>query len=295
MNQTGVEILQRVEKGLRTSMGSSFRVMGSTTVGGGCISHSALLDTTCGRFFLKWNSGGPADLFVREAEALAELGKAASSHLVIPRVFQVEGEDSGTGYIVMEYLGEGKGNSDEALGYGLALLHRYRNDFFGFFHDNYCGLTLQKNSWSSNWPDFYSSNRIGTLVERLRATRKMTDESFVVYKQLLQRIPLLLPPGTSPALIHGDLWAGNFMAVPGGAALFDPASCYADREMEFGMITLFGGFSSRFWSAYQESYPLSPDWKERNRLYQLYHLLNHYLLFGGGYGRQALEIARSYL
>ena len=96
MNQTGVEILQRVEKGLRTSMGSSFRVMGSTTVGGGCISHSAVLDTTCGRFFLKWNSGGPADLFVREAEALA----GCKSHVLhlLSSYFRLK-EDSGTGIL----------------------------------------------------------------------------------------------------------------------------------------------------------------------------------------------------
>jgi fructosamine-3-kinase len=104
----------------------------------------------------------------------------------------------------------------------------------------------------------------------------------------------LLPEPNVPGLIHGDLWAGNYWETAKGPALIDPASYFADREMEFGIMTLFGGFHDRFWKAYHESNPLPPGWKERNKIYQLYHILNHYLLFGGGYGRQALEIARHY-
>jgi fructosamine-3-kinase len=85
------------------------------------------------------------------------------------------------------------------------------------------------------------------------------------------------------------------MYTASGPALIDPACSYADREMELGMMQLFGGFSSRVWEAYQEEFPLPEDWRQRVRLYQLYHILNHYLLFGGSYGRQALDIAREYL
>jgi fructosamine-3-kinase len=85
------------------------------------------------------------------------------------------------------------------------------------------------------------------------------------------------------------------MNTSNGPALIDPASYYADREMEMGIMTLFGGFSQRFFSAYNEVHPLPPEWRERNRLYQLYHVLNHYYLFGGGYRNQALQIAKSYI
>jgi len=91
------------------------------------------------------------------------------------------------------------------------------------------------------------------------------------------------------------LWSGNYLYTAGGPALIDPACYYADREMELGMMKLFGGFSSRVWEAYQEEYPLPDGWKERIPLYQLYHVLNHQLLFGVSYKQQALEIAKEYL
>ncbi len=112
------------------------------------------------------------------------------------------------------------------------------------------------------------------------------------YEKLLQKIPQLLPLASEPALIHGDLWSGNYMITEKGPALIDPASYYADREMEMGIMTMFGGFSSRFYDAYNQVYPLLSDWRERNQLYQLYHVLNHYYLFGGGYQNQAIRIAQ---
>ena len=98
-----------------------------------------------------------------------------------------------------------------------------------------------------------------------------------------------------PSLIHGDLWSGNVLHTVRGPALVDPACAYADREMEFGITTLFGGFSDRFFAAYEEAWPLPGGWRERNPLYQLYHLLNHFLIFGGAYGVEALSLARRYV
>jgi len=115
-----------------------------------------------------------------------------------------------------------------------------------------------------------------------------------IYNGLLDKISDLVPRETKAVLIHGDLWGGNYMVCEKGPALIDPASYYADREMEMGIMTMFGGFSQRFYRAYNEVNPLPPDWEERNQLYQLYHVLNHYYLFGGGYSRQALRIAHYY-
>ena len=123
----------------------------------------------------------------------------------------------------------------------------------------------------------------------------MSSEEQKIYEKLLVRMPDLLPHQTVPSLIHGDLWSGNYMYTANGPALIDPACYYADREMELGMMKLFGGFSARVWDAYQEEFPLPEGWRQRNRLYQLYHVLNHYLLFGVSYGSQALEIAKEYV
>jgi len=120
-------------------------------------------------------------------------------------------------------------------------------------------------------------------------------EDRMIYDKLLNRISTLIPEESVPVLIHGDLWSGNYMISKNGPALIDPASYYADREMEFAIITMFGGFSRRFYDAYNEINPLPAGWKQRNSLYQLYHVLNHYYLFGGGYRAQALQIAKSYV
>ena len=122
----------------------------------------------------------------------------------------------------------------------------------------------------------------------------MTANELKIYEKLVDKMPDLLAHSTIPSLIHGDLWSGNYIHSMNGPALIDPACYYADREMELGMMQLFGGFSRTVWEAYQEEFPLPGHWQERIPLYQLFHVLNHYLLFGGSYGSQALSIAKKY-
>lgn len=128
----------------------------------------------------------------------------------------------------------------------------------------------------------------------LDAVGRLRPSDHQIIDRVIQRLPVLLAHDTVPSLIHGDLWSGNVLATRRGPALVDPACAYADREMEFGISTLFGGFGARFFEAYEEAWPLPSGWRDRNPLYQLYHLLNHFLIFGGGYGEQALSVARRY-
>ncbi|HET6559997.1 MAG TPA: fructosamine kinase family protein, partial [Prolixibacteraceae bacterium] len=204
--------------------------------------------------------------------------------------------DSMPGLLLMEYLpNAGSTKSyDQQLGRGLAMLHRKTADAFGFHHSNYCGTTLQDNTWTNQWPEFYAQRRISALVKQIIANHGMGNDEQKTYEKLADRIPQLLDHSTVPSLIHGDLWSGNYMYTAHGPALIDPACYYADREMELGMMQLFGGFSQGVWNAYQEEFPLPQGWQQRISLYQLYHVLNHYLLFGGSYGMQALSIARQY-
>ena len=289
-------VLQQVEKKLTLKFGEDVIVNNSTVLSGGCINHASKIETNVGSFFLKWNSNCQEDIFLREAESLQELKKAVGDYLTVPEVFAAKNVDSTTGFLVLEFLQSSYGaGNDKELGKGLAVLHQFTSSEFGFYNNNYCGATLQNNNRNKSWTEFFINNRLLFLLELIQNERPLPASEINVYEKLISRIPHLIPANSVPVLIHGDLWSGNYMRTNKGFALIDPASYYADREMEFGIITMFGGFSSRFYAAYNEVHPLPSDWKQRNLLYQLYHVLNHYYLFGGGYQSQALSIAKRYL
>lgn len=290
-------LIEQVIVDLSDKLGCNVQFLSENVLGGGCINHASKIITNQGDFFLKWNANCAEDIFLREAESLEELGKAVGRYLIVPKVFAAKRVDEIPGFLVLEYLKPQTSISsfDEKLGRGLATLHQNSNSKFGFHHNNYCGATPQNNKWEENWPEFFSDNRILFLLKLIQNKRSLTSSEIKIYDKLLFKIPDLIPKESIPVIIHGDLWSGNYMNTENGPALIDPASYFADREMEFGIMTMFGGFSSRFFSAYNEINPLPADWKERNLLYQLYHVLNHYFLFGGGYGSQALNIAKRYL
>jgi len=290
------QVAEEVERVLAEKFGSSIQVKSALILGGGCINYALKIETSAGNFFLKWNDRGNADVFEKEAAGLFELKKAAGEMLKIPEVIGFAKIDKSPGFLLLEYLEPSGGNSksDEKLGRGLAQIHRYSSAKFGFYTDNYCGATTQSNKWNPNWVEFYRDNRLGFLIQQIQAERRFSMEECRLFEKLLEKLPDLLPLHAVPSLIHGDLWAGNCMHTIHGPALIDPAVSFSDREMEFGMITLFGGFSPVFFDAYHEVYPLPAGWKQRNQLYELYHMLNHYLLFGGSYLSQAKLIARAY-
>jgi fructosamine-3-kinase len=275
------------------------RVVSFRSLGGGCINSASRLETDAGAFFAKWNPAGPPDLFLREAEGLQEMALAETG-LAIPHVVAASGPRGDVpAYLITEFLepagSRDHGEDDEALGRGLARLHARTAPRFGFATDTYCGATRQPNAWLDTWPEFYADRRVRPLVEAIERERGLSPAEMRAYERLLARLPDLLPPHSTPSLIHGDLWSGNVLYTARGPGLIDPACAYADREMELGISTLFGGLSDRAMAAYQDAHPLPPGWRERVPLYQLYHLLNHHLLFGGGYGSQAIAIARRYV
>ena len=282
---------------LRRALGDpGLRVLASEPVSGGCIHHALKLTTTRGEWFAKWNSDCAPDLFKSEAAGLRALREAASS-LAVPEVLVASTPGaSHPAFIVMEYLAPGRaGARDEAaLGRGLAVIHARSGDRFGFPVTTYCGPTPQVNDEADTWAEFYGERRLRPLSQRLEAEGRIGGAERRLVERVVERLPALVPPATLPSLVHGDLWSGNVLATTRGPGLVDPAAAYCDREMEFGITTLFGGFRERFFDAYDEAWPLPPGWRERNPLYQLYHLLNHHLIFGGHYGSEALSIARRF-
>ncbi|MEM9833180.1 MAG: fructosamine kinase family protein [Bacteroidota bacterium] len=287
-----------VETLLSDALSKKVFIQSASGVSGGCINHGVRVDSNVGSYFLKYNSNVPSDLFEREAESLNALRKANTS-LIVPSVIIAEPvSQNRPGIIVIEFLEVSRGNQhrqDEKLGIGLAQLHRVTHARFGFPNNNYCGKTPQNNSWNENWTEFYGQQRIWHLVKLIEQQRGLSTSEQKVYEDLVNALPRLMGHQPTASLTHGDLWSGNYLYTTDGPALIDPASYYADRECDLALMEMFGGFSSTVWDVYQEVFPLPPDWRERISLYQLYHYLNHYLLFGGNYGIQALNIAKKYV
>ncbi|WKN30979.1 fructosamine kinase family protein [Porifericola rhodea] len=293
-----VALREYIEEELSKTLGSRVSIQQLNMLGGGCINHASHASTNQGDFFIKWNEQGPGDMFLREAESLEALASAGSG-LQIPSVWlKTVLQDQLPAILVTDFLPPSNSptsQQDEELGRGIAQLHRYQHEKYGFEHDNYCGATPQQNNWHTDWLAFFRDQRIGFLLILIDKSRGLSTKEHKVYNQLMQNMEQWIGHQPVASLNHGDLWSGNFMYTAKGPALIDPASYFADREFDLAMMDMFGGFTSRVWDAYQEEYPLPAEWKERHDLYMLYHYLNHYHLFGGHYGQQALSIAQRYI
>jgi len=236
------------------------------------------------RYFAKVNDRAQLANFAAEAEGLAALA-AAGARVPSPRC---RGEAGDEAFLVLEHLEmRGDGNY-AALGHALAVVHSARGECFGWRRDNYIGTTPQLNRRSSSWSDFWRDAR---LRPQLDLGRKNGLKASLLEKgeRLVEAVPRLLS-GHAPmaSLLHGDLWGGNAGFLAGGAPVFfDPAVYWGDRETDLAMTELFGGFPPAFYSAYSESAPLDAGYAARKPLYNLYHVLNHANLFGGGYASQA--------
>ena len=290
---------EAVKSSLQEALGIEVDIRASRSVGGGSINQAAVYETNAGEFFLKWNRQLIDDQFELEAMALEEM-RDSPTDLVIPKPIVHRPPRGGVpGFLVIEYLEPGQrvDDFDEQLGRGLAALHSKTAYAFGFHADNYCGTTIQPNPWLEDWITFYRDERLGFQLELAAETRGVSSDDRRAYERLLYRLDEFLATDESkPSLIHGDLWSGNLHVAPDGRpSLIDPAAYFGHREAELGMMRLFGGFSERVYDAYDEAWPLEPGWRDRLELYELYHLMNHYNLFGGGYGRRAFSIVERWV
>jgi len=259
-------------------------------VHGGDINHAYCLFTAQEKYFLKINDKEKyPGMFQKEANGLDLLRKHCT--LIIPQVFKT-GECGNRQYLLMEWLAKAppQKNIWEDFGSGLAKMHQQPQSYFGLNEDNYIGILKQDNSSHNEWHSFYSECRIMPLVKTLfdsgSFSSKDTDNANSFCKNLKDIFPV-----ESPALLHGDLWGGNFLVASSGkAALFDPAVYFGHREMDIGMTKLFGGFDHHFYKAYNETYPLEKEWENRLSATQLYPLLVHAVLFGGHYITNASQV-----
>jgi len=251
-------------------------VITTRTVPGGDICRAIRIDLLDMRaVFVKYRDHAPAGLFASEAEGLRWL--SAPGALRVPRVLAV-----GDAWLALEWIDRGTADADadEALGRGLARIHRAGADAFGAPWQGFIGTVAVPNHPRPDWPTFLAECR---LIPLARAAGLDADCRQLL-EAVLARLPALVGPPEPPARLHGDLWAGNRMTdAAGQPVLVDPACYGGHREVDLAMMLMFGGFSERVFAAYHEEYPLQPGWRERVPLNQLIPLLVHAALFGGGY------------
>ena len=277
------ELIAAIEAAVSAAAGP-FRLERTAPAPGGCIHRCYVLEGAGKKLFAKVNHSSQSDNFLAEADGLEALA-AAGARVPAPLC---HGETATEAFLVLEYLDlRGKGDY-AALGRELAKLHSNGGEAYGWHRNNYIGKTPQLNLRSQSWGNFWIRSRIAPQLELAR--RNGLGGSLIGKgEQLAASVPQLLA-GHAPAasLLHGDLWSGNagFLAH-GTPVLFDPAVYFGDREADLAMTELFGGFPQVFYSAYREAAPLDAGYSLRKTLYNLYHVLNHANLFGGGYAAQA--------
>lgn len=242
--------------------------------------------------YRKTNPGRFSDALLREAEGLrllaGVLARADVTELQVPRVHSVDEQ-----VLEMTRIDPIPATAEHLvrLGRGLARLHRVPQPAYGLEQDNYIGLAPQSNGLSSNWGEFFVHRRLWFQVGLIREPAVAREVSAVLERQQDRLIACLNDHHPESSLLHGDLWSGNVLFDQNGVWLIDPAVYCGDREADLAMTELFGGFGAAFYQAYDEVWPRRSGYPVRRDIYNLYHALNHFNLFGSGY----LSVCRRYL
>lgn len=286
---------QHIDQAISEATGEAFTTVEARPVGGGCINDAVHLRGERHSYFVKQNQAQRLAMFEAEAAGLAAIN--ASDSLRAPRAI-AWGIDGGKSWLALEYISFGRPSADTPalLGERLAAMHRVSGRGFGWERDNTIGSTPQPNHWCADWVGFFAEHRLGFQLS-LATQNGAPGELLKAGDELLHQLPRFFEDyQPAPSLLHGDLWGGNWGAdEQGEPVIFDPAVYFGDRESDLAMTELFGGFDERFYQAYDTVWALDEGYPERRSLYQLYHVLNHFNLFGGGYASQASSLVNSLL
>ena len=286
--------------------GSKFSIDNRRSVSGGCINQGYYISSSSRTYFAKINQASQIAMFEAEALGLQQMGETQTIRVPEPICWGTEGNSA---YIVLEWLDLGSRGGDRAweeMGRQLAAMHKYTpptppllrggekpnsalfRGGFGWDINNTIGSTVQINDWTANWAEFWAEHRIGYQLK----LAKRRGGHFPQGERLLEMIPELLAGyEPQPSLVHGDLWGGNAGVTSAGEpVIFDPATYFGDREVDIAMTELFGGFPALFYRGYNQVWSLDGGYERRKSLYNLYHILNHFNLFGGSYESQANQM-----
>jgi len=274
----------------RIASKNKLQVRQITALSGGSINQVFLLKCNTNSFVIKLNNTDRfSNMFEKEAKGLSLLKSTGS--FKIPKVLSY-GEEENNSFLIMEHIVTGVPASGfwEGFAQNLATLHKISNPFFGLDHENYIGSLPQFNTKETTASEFYINQRLEPQIKMAADGGFHFSELDQFYKNISNEIPK-----EKASLIHGDLWSGNYLvSKKNEPALIDPAVAYAPREMDLGMMHLFGGFPPDVYSIYHGSFPLIENWEARISIWQLYYLLVHLNLFGSGYFSQVNAIIKQY-
>lgn len=284
---------QFIEKALHQA-GDNSAMKQIKRVAGGSINESYFVETDVQQYFIKHHADAPNRFFELEAKGL-ELIRETNS-IAVPEVFTYS-DARQNAFLVMEWVdGVPSADTDWKLGDRIAAMHQTFGEKHGFSDDTFIGTLPQTNGLFSSWLAYYRDRRLAAQlqlgVDRGRMTGKRRDRM----ESLLENLGKWVPDDAEPSYLHGDLWGGNWLTGPHGEPyVIDPSFLYGDRHFELAFTEVFGGFSPEFYRAYQERFPLSPDYEAVKPLYQLYYLLVHLNMFGESYGRFVDTILKRYV
>lgn len=287
-------LIKSVEATLSNKSGKPVQISEFRSIGGGCINETYSFNTNLGRYFIKFNSATAfPGMFEKEAAGLKIL--ADTGCITVPDVIGT-GETAHDSYLLLKYIESGFPGRNFWIDFGtnLADLHRNSADTFGLCHDNYIGSLVQANKPQTGFYSFFISQRLEPQLKAARNKGVFSQSDTRYFDSLFNSLHNIIPV-EKPALIHGDLWSGNFMVTEKGSpCLIDPAVYYGHREADIAMTKLFGGFQPEFYDAYNRAWPMEKDWQKRMDIFNLYPLLVHVNLFGGSYAGQVLRIIRQF-
>ncbi|MDQ5767097.1 fructosamine kinase family protein [Thiothrix subterranea] len=279
---------------LQQHLGTGVAIARIDAASGGCINQTSTVTLADGsRYFLKVNQASLLEMFAAEADGLNAIRASASLRAPESLGYGVQGQQA---YLLLEYLPLQNHGDQRQAGTQLAALHRHTAAQHGWFRSNTIGASPQRNTQTPDWVQFWQQERLGFQLERARRNG-YPPRSYEQGLRLKESIGALFTDYQPVAsLLHGDLWGGNLAYLPDGSpVVYDPAVYYGDRETDLAMTELFGGFGVDFYAAYNAAWALDSGYAVRKTLYNLYHILNHFNLFGSGYGEQAARMTEKVL
>ncbi len=283
------EIIQTLEHQLQVS------VTGFKPVSGGSINDAFKLQTDKELFFLKINDKNAyPGMFEAEATGLKLIAKKGA--IKVPDVIH-PGNAGNESFLLLKWIESRRPTirASSQLGMQLAQMHKQSNQYFGLDSDNYMGSLRQSNNKHLKWSSFFVEERLMPMVKTGIDKGLLNSKNVTEFEILYKNIPSLFDE-EAPALIHGDLWGGNYLIGEDETPfLIDPAVSYGNREFDIAMTTLFGGFSTEFYQSYNETFPLQKDWQHRIDLWNLYPLLLHLNLFSLSYLPQVKDCLKQYI